>query len=340
MIPLSPNLPQFRRSGRWSQTDSGSLVASWASASISFILSSSTLSISLGPQTERLYSDTSTTLVCSLVHTDQSTQILTFSHTEPGVLHLFDRLKDGQQKLVEITLVLWSSVIELVSINVDAVDSVQARPDPSQSSRLLFIGDSISCGFSSPPALIPRGSLDAFTSLASAHLGLPYDIVAYPGITLVERIRAKDGMASRFFLAGSSPFEDTPAQLDERPTIIVIALGTNDRGVGVEPSLFVQTMRAFVARLADVYRETLAHICILHPFPYFGTVTLPEFADAFIEIADQVTADHPTLGVHVWNLRGTLNRSLTIDRLHPTVHGHIALGEALAMRLRWLVTGP
>jgi hypothetical protein len=77
-----------------------------------------------------------------------------------------------------------------------------------------------------------------------------------------------------------------------------------------------------------------------HPFPYFGTVTLPEFADAFIEIADQVTADHPTLGVHVWNLRGTLNRSLTIDRLHPTVHGHIALGEALAMRLRWLVTGP
>jgi hypothetical protein len=55
--------------------------------------------------------------------------------------------------------------------------------------------------------LIPRGSLDAFTSRAATHLGLPYDIVAYPGITLVDLnahgisfIRGAPGMASRFFL--------------------------------------------------------------------------------------------------------------------------------------------
>jgi hypothetical protein len=54
--------------------------------------------------------------------------------------------------------------------------------------------------------LIPRGSLDAFTSRAAAHLGLPCDIVAYPGITLVDLneagvsfIRGEPGMVSRFF---------------------------------------------------------------------------------------------------------------------------------------------
>jgi hypothetical protein len=39
--------------------------------------------------------------------------------------------------------------------------------------------------------------------------------------------------------------------------------GTNDKGIGVEPALFVQTMRTFVTRLMGVYHETLAHICII-----------------------------------------------------------------------------
>jgi len=55
--------------------------------------------------------------------------------------------------------------------------------------------------------LIPHGSLDAFTSRASGHLGIPYDIIAYPGITLVgptasgvSFIHREPGMVSRFFL--------------------------------------------------------------------------------------------------------------------------------------------
>jgi len=59
--------------------------------------------------------------------------------------------------------------------------------------------------------LIPHGSLDAFTSRAAAQLGLPYDIVAYPGITLVDPNAAgvfidSDGdlgMVSRFFLVSA-----------------------------------------------------------------------------------------------------------------------------------------
>jgi len=362
MIELAPNLPQFRRSGRWTQTDSGSLTASWASASISFVLtSSSNLSIRLGPRTSHKYTfvRNSTTLVCTVSdatgshdHHDQhhisiptSPQVLSFPDVKPGLLSLFDRLEveDGHQKLIEIALVDWSSVVEVVSIVIDSLEAVQAPPDPSSDSRLLFIGGSIACGFSTPPMLIPHGSLDAFTSRAAAQLGLPYDIVAYPGITLVDPNAAdvfivrNPGMVSRFFLASSSGSDDTPARLDERPTIIVTALGTNDRGIGVEPAFFVQTMCAFVTRLVDVYHETLAHVCILHPFPYFGLQPPSGYSDAFTQIADQVSADHPSIGVHVWDLGDTLNRSLTIDRLHPTVQGHVALGKALAEILRPLI---
>jgi hypothetical protein len=240
-VELTPNLPQFRLSGRWTQTDSGSLIASWASASVSFILTSSSLSIRLGPQTTHkdTFDGSSTTLVCSLsdltgshdyhLPIPTSTQVLTFPDADPGLLSLFDRLKDGQQKLIKITLVDWSSVLELVSIVVDSVrtfplsprgllraeaerhshqsDAVQALPKSSPGPRLLFIGDSISCGYASPQMLIPHGSLDAFTSRASEHLGVPYGIIAYPGVTLVgptasgvSFVHREPGMVSRFFL--------------------------------------------------------------------------------------------------------------------------------------------
>ena len=139
MIELTPNLPQFRHSGRWTQTESGSLIASWASASISFVLASSSLSIRLGPKTRHKYTfgGDSTTLVCAISNANGShdyhdqhhlsipadPRVLSFSNVKPGLLSLFDRLEleDGQQKLVEISLVDWSSVVEVVSIVVDTV---------------------------------------------------------------------------------------------------------------------------------------------------------------------------------------------------------------------------
>ena len=139
MIELSPNISQFHRSGRWTQTDSGSLIASWASASLSFVLASSSLSIRLGPKTSHKYSfsSNSTTLVCTISnangshdHHDQhhlsipaGPQVLSFSDAKPGLLSIFDRpeLEDGQRWLVEISLVDWSSVLEVVSIVVDSV---------------------------------------------------------------------------------------------------------------------------------------------------------------------------------------------------------------------------
>lgn len=137
-------------------------------------------------------------------------------------------------------------------------------------------------------------------------------------------------------------------------------VGTNDRGIGIKAALFVQTMRTFVTRLAEIYHETLTHICIIvrsfrhfllilkllrspcHPqhfFPYMDVQAPSTIIDAFAQIAEQVAADHPSIGVHVWDLGSVLDRHLTIDGVHPTVQGHIALSEALTGLLRPLVTG-
>jgi hypothetical protein len=74
-----------------------------------------------------------------------------------------------------------------------------------------------------------------------------------------------------------------------------------------------------------------------HPFPAFGVKLPTAFADVFSQIAEQVAADHPSIGVHVWNLSSTLNRSLTTDWLHPTVQGHAMVGAVLAGLLRPIV---
>ena len=34
----------------------------------------------------------------------------------------------------------------------------------------------------------------------------------------------------------------------------------HDRRIGVEPALLIQTMRTFITRLVDVYRDTLTHM--------------------------------------------------------------------------------
>ena len=48
-------------------------------------------------------------------------------------------------------------------------------------------------------------------------------------------------------------------------------IGTNDRGIGMKAALFAQTMRFFVTRLAEIYHETLTHICIIVRsfYPFF-----------------------------------------------------------------------
>jgi hypothetical protein len=76
-----------------------------------------------------------------------------------------------------------------------------------------------------------------------------------------------------------------------------------------------------------------------HFFPYMDVQAPSTIIDAFAQIAEQVAADHTSIGIHVWDLGKALDRQLTIDRVHPTVLGHIALTEALTGLLRPLVTG-
>ncbi|KAH9915901.1 SGNH hydrolase-type esterase domain-containing protein [Fomitopsis serialis] len=260
---------------------------------------------------------------------------------------------------ITLTLVDWASVFELESIVVDNEDSVQALPNvPSRSVRVLAIGDSITAGYSDGSQPIPLGCLSAYAHIAKGQIyaktgiEIELELVAFPGVTLVAPTPeeadegAGQGMIDRFF--HTSQWSDEPAALDEQPSIIVIALGTNDDAQDVSPDQFVSTMRAFVDRLLQVYRTSVKHICVLHPFPDFTEDSDPETTESAeqVPITRDLSSTLASLrsnagqGVefHEWDIGGDLRREHTMDGLHPTISGHRILGDALAQQLAQLVS--
>ena len=97
--------------------------------------------------------------------------------------------------------------------------------------------------------------------------------------------------------------------------------------------------RAFLLSLLSYFENIPAYpTTFQHFFPYVDVQAPSTIIDAFAQIAGQVAADHTSIGVHVWDLGKALDMRLSIDRVHPTVQGHIALTEALTGLLRPLIT--
>lgn len=77
-------------------------------------------------------------------------------------------------------------------------------PISTGSTRILVIGDSISCGYSDGSERIPRGCLDAYPFKMRERLAqsvpVAIDLVAFPGISLVssEDPGSPAGMEQKF----------------------------------------------------------------------------------------------------------------------------------------------
>ncbi|EJD42662.1 hypothetical protein AURDEDRAFT_126257 [Auricularia subglabra TFB-10046 SS5] len=134
-----------------------------------------------------------------------------FDLLDPGtVLDIVDEdeLEDhGAADVLRVDLVMsdWASQIEVVCITVDDIDRLlplDPFPTIQPSVRALWIGDSITCGFStweesdSDDILMPRGCWDAFPyvaedalrdmlQLSPASPGVDTDLAAFPYATLV-----------------------------------------------------------------------------------------------------------------------------------------------------------
>ncbi|KZT65382.1 hypothetical protein DAEQUDRAFT_814284, partial [Daedalea quercina L-15889] len=258
---------------------------------------------------------------------------------------------------VTITLTDWASVFELESVVVDSEDSIQGLPGELRPIRILAIGDSITAGYSDGSQPVPLGCLNSYPYIAVSRVqaetgrAIEFELVAFPGITLVAPTPeeadegAGQGMIDRFFHA--SPWSDEPATLDEQPSIILIALGTNDDAQDVSPERFALTLRAFVQHLRTTYRRSLKHLCILHTFQDFtdelespstreDTIT----RDLGLNSASLTLDASHGVELHKWDIGKCLRKKDTMDGLHPTLSGHGLLGDALEQMIVPLLGWP
>jgi len=120
------------QSGRWSRTPSGSLVTSWSSASVSFLFSGSSLSFSIGQETERKDKNNGGTPMIAVITGAEEESALrnvsqwrTFDPVPGSEIHIIEEEakhpKTHQKTFVRIVLIDWASKIELEAFIVDEV---------------------------------------------------------------------------------------------------------------------------------------------------------------------------------------------------------------------------
>lgn len=201
MLELSPSRQDlFRHSGRWSETSSGSLLASWSGASISFACLSSRITsvhIRTGRQTERKDSDNGGTKMLAWTISPSSTgkqltRTCDAAETTSGTITLLDTqylsalAEDETVLTITVTMIDWASALELEAILFDTVrqtvscvnaethafncwtghsqkdtDALLPPPKP-RPTKILFVGDSMLVGFTDGTHSMPNGCLDAF----------------------------------------------------------------------------------------------------------------------------------------------------------------------------------
>ena len=135
MIELKPTHPLIERSGRWSQSSSATLTASWCSASLRFLFSGSSLYIRPGKRTERKdrWNGGIPMLVWTITPEDsRDSEPLVVGTADAEPLKEIVFVEKGHVPLladrvcyVQIMLVDWASVFEIEAIFVDSVSPNQ-----------------------------------------------------------------------------------------------------------------------------------------------------------------------------------------------------------------------
>lgn len=120
------------QSGRWSKTASGSLVASWASASVAFLFSGSRLSVSFGQETDRIDKNNGGTPMIAVITGSEQESALsspsnwrTFDPTPGSEIAIIEEAagttKPHKKTFVKIVLIDWASKLELEAFILDEV---------------------------------------------------------------------------------------------------------------------------------------------------------------------------------------------------------------------------
>ncbi|KAF7324951.1 Lipase-GDSL domain-containing protein [Mycena kentingensis (nom. inval.)] len=368
VLPIASILPEVCLSGRWEliadeDASSTALRASWASATLAFHLSSFNdlrgISLRLAATTERKDRWNGGTPMLAVTATTSGTQSAQKRWSiEPALDDMPETLTLWPEHMDSGSLPDGGCDVHLTLIDRASVIDIQGFVAPSRISapsltnqirqKILFIGDSISCGLSpedvAAPAL-PLGVLDAFpyqfVSAISRSLGIriEVEVVAYPGISLCGTDGAA-GMAQRFFCSNpwTSSLLPSSTVCTDNTKIVCIALGTND---AVSPGAFCDTLCTFVRKLCS--SPTLSKVEAVYIIPPFTDLN-DSSADPILKKLTQAllpstlalsagSAVHVTTLPHA-DVNCGLTKENTLDGLHPTLEGHAILGANLARILQ------
>ncbi|MDO4284582.1 MAG: GDSL-type esterase/lipase family protein [Eubacteriales bacterium] len=148
-------------------------------------------------------------------------------------------------------------------------------PVPDAQRRIVFIGDSITCGYGvlgadgEPFTTQTQDASQAYAALCAERLGADYELVSYSGIGVISRYVEPDAGEPLTDVLMPRIYPYTDAGLCERngwemvrwdftgfrPQIIVVNLGTNDasytRGMPEREARFAEAYRAFLRSVAQ-----------------------------------------------------------------------------------------
>ncbi|CAE6393493.1 unnamed protein product [Rhizoctonia solani] len=340
--------------GRWvCDNESQSIITAWAGSSISFVFSGTNLKLICGENTERRdkWNGGVPMLAVSMIPNTAPVSApqchkWTMLDPQPGAtLHLVENEnKTPSEILVKLLMVDWASLFELKCLLINEEATIH-RPSITYHNRILFIGDSISCGYfaqpnGSPiPGSAPRGCLDAFPYVTQRLLSaddqgyyFDVDLVAYPGWTLVSPTSEEQsegnpwGMLKGYFQV--SPWDTTNQyNYNYLPDIstIVIELGTNDQEY-YATERFEIDLCSFLLNLAQEIPSTLQHILVIPPFADGGQPT--KLQQEFSTIIERLRTTFTRLDI--CDINSCLDHTNTIDGIHPSVEGHKKLGIEMA----------
>ncbi|TFK71792.1 hypothetical protein BDN72DRAFT_895351 [Pluteus cervinus] len=329
--------------GRWVETPTGTIIAGWCGASLQFIIKGATkLQFKFGAATEKKDRSSRGSMFAVLLREVNTDSAIGWTEAFNGEADAFSpeiELEVESEYDVEFMLIDWASLIELEGIWIDQGDI--SAPPPKSQYDVLFIGDSMPCGFvedGSDLGLIPHGCLNGYAfcarqALRDAGTTINVELVACPAITLVDLVQEDNtlvGMQNRFFQV--TPWDSTPYTPSGSPQVAVLALGINDEFQGVTPDTFFKQQRDFIAKLLEIY-PSLKHVWLIVPIRDEGAPDLVAYRNKMDSGEVEWPTSVPSVDFKVIDLDGDAKIS-TLDGLHPSVEGHLLLGEKLAQLLR------
>ncbi|CEL52650.1 hypothetical protein RSOLAG1IB_05855 [Rhizoctonia solani AG-1 IB] len=360
MIEPVLNIQDVKLEGRWvCDYEARSLMTAWAGSSISFIFSGTNLKLVCGERTERKdkWNGGVPMLAVSMIPDSASVPRSQYKWTmlDPqsgSTLHLIEKEEATPSEiLVKVMMVDWASQFELKCLLTNEEATIRGPPIVHRD-RILFIGDSISCGYfvqqdGSPiPGHTPRGCLDAFPYVAQRLLSVDQsynfdvDLVAYPGWALVsptdeEQMEGNPlGMLKGYFQISPWMVEQYDYKYWADVSAIVIELGTNDQEY-YSAERFVADLHAFLLNLAQQI-PSMSHILVVPPFGNEGQPT--GFQQEFSAIIEKLRKEFTQLDI--CDITVCIEHIDTIDGIHPSVEGHRKLGIEMARFIHTRLVDP